>query len=226
MVYTLILSIFYVLMPVSIVLAFLWAPPAEILGETSRILYFHVPVAWVTVLAFVMSGVSSLLYLWDRNNRFFALELKAYHAARLGLVFCVITVITGSMWAKASWGSYWNWDPRQTSIMVLFLIYIAYFSLYSAMRDNSRRDVLASAYLVFAMVSVPFLVFVIPRIYPSLHPDPIINAQRKINMDPSMQITLMFSMISFTLFFLYLYTLQLRAAILQRKIEERYYEKL
>ena len=221
MVYTIILSLFYILMPVSIVLAFLWAPPAAILGETSRILYFHVPVAWITVLAFVIAGVSSLLYLWDRNNRFAILEIKAYHAARLGIFFCIITVITGSLWAKASWGSYWNWDPRQSSIVVLLLIYIAYFSLHAALKDKPERNTLSSAYLVFAMATVPFLVFVIPRVLESLHPDAVVDASNRVDMDPAIKLTLIISVISFTLFFLYLYTLQLRTAVLQEKLEEK-----
>jgi len=208
-------------MPVSILLAFLWTPPAAILGETSRILYFHVPVAWITVLAFVMSGLSSLLYLWDRNKRFPLMETKAFHAARLGMVFCVITVVTGSLWAKASWGSYWNWDPRQSSIVVLLLIYIAYFSLHAALKDNPERNTLSSAYLVFAMVTVPFLVFVIPRVLDSLHPDAIVDTGNRVEMDPAIKLTLVISVISFTLFFLYLYTLQLRTAVLQQKLEDK-----
>ena len=119
----------YILMPVAIILAFMWAPSAEILGDFSRIIYFHVPLAWVSVIAFLVSGILSIIHLCDKNREISRLDEKSYNSAAIGLVFAVMTVITGSIWAKLSWGSYWNWDPRETSILILLLIYIAYFSL-------------------------------------------------------------------------------------------------
>ena len=219
------LKLVYIFMPISIILAFLWAPPAKILGESSRILYFHVPLAWVSTLAFIVSGIISIIYLYDREKRFSLMEERAHNSASLGMIFTILTIITGSIWSKMSWGAYWNWDPRQSSIVILLLIYLAYFSLRSALTNNPNKGRLTSSFLIFAMVTVPFFIFIIPRIYPSLHPDPIINPDEKINLDTKMQITLLISLISFTFFYLYSFSLQNRLSRIKLKIEEKYNEE-
>ena len=221
----LILKSVYILMPIAIILAFLWAPPAKILGEASRILYFHVPPAWISALAFIISGIFSIIYLYDRDKRFTLIEEKACNSAALGMLFTIITIIIGAMWSKINWGAYWNWDPRQISIVILVLIYAAYFSLRAALANNPGRGRLTSVYLVFAMVTVPFLIFVIPRVYSSLHPDPIINQQRKMNLDGTMLVTLLVSLTSFTMLFFYILSLANRLSRLTQKIEEKYDEE-
>ena len=212
-------------MPVSIYLAFLYAPPAQGLGEASRIIYFHVPLAWNATLAFIISGVLSIIYLYDKEKRFKLIEEKAHNSAMIGLLFTVLTIITGSIWAKISWGIYWNWDPRETSIIILLLIYIAYFSLHSALADNPNKARLTSSFLIFAMATVPFFVFVVPRIYSSLHPDPIINPENKMNMDGRMLITLLISLTSFTLLYFHLFVIQNRISKIKQYIEEKNHEE-
>ena len=182
--------------------AFLWAPLAEGLGEYTRILYFHVPVAWVTVLAFLIGAVYSISYLKTRRIIY---DQIAESAGQLGLLYCVLATVTGSVWAKVSWGSFWNWDPRETSIFILLLIYAAYFALRSAIEEEERKAVLSSVYSIFAFVSVPFFVFIVPRIYSSLHPDPLINTQTKINMDGKMLTTFLSSLFGFTVLFFWIF---------------------
>ena len=208
----------YILMPATIVMAFLWAPPAELLGDSSRIMYFHVPLAWVSVLAFIVSGIFSIVYLADKKRRFSGLDEKSYNSAVIGLVFTVLTVITGSIWAKISWGVFWNWDPRETSIIIVLIIYIAYFSLQGALAGNQNRGKIGSSYLVLAMITLPFFAFLVPRIYPSLHPDPIINANRKVYLDSSMRVTLLVAILSFSLLYGYILTLMNRIANLKKRI--------
>ena len=207
-------------MPITIVLSFLWAPPAEILGETSRVLFFHVPIAWVSVLAFLVSGIFSIIYLSDRNKKFVMLEEKSHASATIGMVFCLLTTITGSIWAKMSWGSYWNWDPRETSIVILLLIYIAYFSLRSALANNEARGRICSSYLIFAMVMVPIFIFIIPRMYHSLHPNPIIKPENKIKMETTMRIVLLLSVFTHTLLYFYIFKIMNRISFIEKKLEE------
>ncbi|MCP4130644.1 MAG: cytochrome c biogenesis protein CcsA [bacterium] len=214
--------IVYILMPVSIALAFLWAPPAEFLGDASRIIYFHVPIAWVSVLAFIFSGIASIIYLFDKKKRFFLLEEKAYNSAYIGMVFTILTIITGSIWARISWGVFWNWDPRETSIIILLAIYAAYFSLWSALSENSNRGRISSSYLIFAMIIMPVFIFIIPRVFDSLHPDTIINPEQKVHLEQSMRITLIVSAITFTMLFFYLLSLANRLSIIDKKITEKY----
>lgn len=217
------LSLAYILMPVSIALSFLWAPPAAVLGETSRIIYFHVPSAWVAVLAFAVAGIFSVINLL-RPGKFFIIDEKAKNSAVIGILFTLMALITGSIWAKLAWGSFWNWDPRQTSIVILLLIYIAYLSLWSALEDNPSRGKITSAYLIISFFLVPLFVFAIPRMYPSLHPDPIINSQRQVNLDPDIRLALFFSAVSFTILYFYLFSLANRISILKFRIEEKKYD--
>lgn len=207
-------------MPITIAMAFLWAPPAALLGEASRILYFHVPIAWVSVLAFIVSGILSILHLLGPEKQYSRRDEKAYNSAMIGFAFTIMTVITGSLWARISWGTFWNWDPRETSIVIILLIYIAYFSLQGALKDNEKRGRIGSAYLVLAMVTLPFFVFLVPRLYPSLHPDPIINADKKIYLDDRMKLTLVVAIATFSILYFYLFDLTNRILVLRKKIEE------
>jgi len=210
----------FILMPASFLMALVWAPPAEFLGEASRILYFHVPVAWLSVISFVIAGYHSIMILLS-NSRIIEREYKSYNAAYAGIVFTILTVITGSIWAKISWGSYWNWDPRETSIVILMLIYTSYFSLYSALKDNVNKTGITSVYLIIAMITMPFFIFIIPRVYPSLHPDTIINADRKIHLEASMRITLFVLITVFTIFYGYIFNLMNRISSLELKLQEK-----
>ncbi len=207
----------YIIMPAAIVMAFLYAPPAEGLGESSRLLYVHVPLAWVSVLAFSVSGILSLLFLFTGNGERTERVHAARNSAAIGLLFTVLATFSGSVWSKLSWGAYWNWDPRQTSIIVLMLVYIAYFSLESALRENSSRPRIVSAYLVFAMVTVPFFVFVVPRMFPSLHPDPIINPDRQVHLESAMKISLMTAIAAFTLLYGYILDLANRVSAIKEQ---------
>lgn len=213
------LLIFFV-MPSVIFMALVWAPRAEFLGDASRILYFHVPVAWLSVISFIAAGYNSVMILVSEKKRD-EREYKSYNAAYAGIVFTVLTVITGSIWAKISWGSYWNWDPRETSIVILMLIYTSWFSLYSALKDNVNKTRISSVYLIIAMITMPFFVFIIPRVYPSLHPDTIINADRQIHLDAAMKLTLFTSIGVFTILYGYIFNLMNRISFLELKMEEK-----
>jgi heme exporter protein C len=199
-----------------LVAAFVWAPLVPVLGETTRVLYFHIPAAWVTVLALGWSMVHSVLYLKRRRIEH---DHHAAAAAEIGILFCVAATVSGSMWAKAMWGSYWNWDPRETSIFFLLLVYAAYLALRSAIEEEERRARLAAIYSALAFVSVPFLMFVVPRIYFSLHPDPIINPRGKVDMDPRIRTVFYAMLAGFTGLYLWLQTLRVRVARLEHALD-------
>jgi len=201
-----------------IVAAFVWAPLVPVLGETTRVLYFHIPAAWVTVLALGWSMIHSLLYLKRRNLEH---DHQAAAAAEIGLMFCVVATVTGALWAKAMWGAYWNWDPRETSIFFLLLIYAAYLALRSAIDQPERRARLAAVYSAIAFVSVPFLIFVVPRIYFSLHPDPIINPRGKVDMDPRIRVVFFALLLGFTGLYFWVQSLRVRVARVEHRMEER-----
>lgn len=195
--------------------ALLLAPTAQgFSGESARIVFFHVPQAWVTVLAFTVNLVASLRYLRRRD----ALDdARAVAAARLGMLSAILATVTGSIFARIEWGMFWNWDPRETSIVVLLLVYLAYFALRQATTDDERRGSLAAAYAVLAFVTMPFLIFVVPRVYTSLHPDLIQTSGGKLRlaMDSSMRLVLWSAMASFTGLFFWLYSMDVRLARLR-----------
>jgi heme exporter protein C len=187
------------------------------LEEKARIIFFHVPTAWLSVMAFLTSMWFAIQYLRtkDRMN-----DEKSAAAAGLGFLFTVLATITGAVWAKFNWGSYWNWDPRETSIFVLLLIYGAYFSLRSAIEVEEKRATLSSVYSIIAAVTVPFFVFIMPRIMTGLHPgakgDPAgAGPVVEFKMDPGMRMVFFMSLFAFTLLFIWMFRLRIRIAHLE-----------
>lgn len=189
--------------------AFLYAPIAKGLGETTRILFFHVPCAWIATLAFLVSAVYSIRYLRSQDM---LMDLKASSAAQIGLIFTILATVTGSIWANEIWHSYWNWDPRESSIFILLLIYAAYFALRSAIEEKQQKARLAAVYSIIAFVTVPFLIFVVPRLVESLHPDPLINTQGKMEMDSKMATVFFGSFVGFTALFFWMLHLKIQTA--------------
>lgn len=199
--------LFTIWMAVIIVAAFLYTEPASgFPGQTSRILFFHVPQAWVATLSFLLSMIGSAVYLARRDVK---ADYLALSSAELGFVFCILATVTGSIFAKATWGSFWNWDPRETSIVILLMIYGAYFALRSAVSDTERRRVFAGVYSILAFVTVPFLVFVVPRITASLHPENTMNPANP-GMDPKTLKVFLGSLFAYTALFVWMLRLRIR----------------
>ena len=193
------------------------------LEEKARIIFFHVPAAWLSVMAFITSMVFGIRYLRKRDMLD---DIRSSSAAGLGLLFCILATATGAIWAKFNWGSFWNWDPRETSIFVLLLIYGAYFSLRSAIEVEEKRATLSSVYSIIAAVTVPFFIFIMPRIMTGLHPGakgdpdgagPVIEFK----MSPNMRVVFFASLIAFTLLFVWMFTLRVRAARLESHLQAK-----
>lgn len=187
------------------------------LEEKARNIFFHVPMAWTAVLAFFMALYSGVRYLRSKDKDH---DLRSVSAAGLGMMFCVLATVTGSVWAKFNWGSFWNWDPRETSIFILLLIYGAYFVLRSAVEDEEKRAALSAVYSIIAGVTVPFFIFVMPRIMSGLHPGSLGDEQGsgpvvQMNMAPNMLVLFFASLAGFTLLFLWMYSLRVRTARLE-----------
>ena len=148
-------------------LPLLYFPYIDGLGEYIKLFILHVPTAWVAVLGFFLSMAYSILYLNKRESKY---DIAAVAAAGLGTAFCAFTTVVGMIWAKLNWGSYWNWDPRETSILILLIIYFAYFTLRSSIEQIELRRRLSAVYSIIAAATAPFFIFVMPRIASGLHP--------------------------------------------------------
>lgn len=192
------------------------------LEENAKIIFFHVPTAWVTAIAFLMSTIFSIQYLRKKNLDD---DAKSYAAAQLGMIFCILATITGSVWSKFAWGSFWSWDPRQTSIFALLLIYGAWFALRSAIESEDKRATLSSVYSIIAFLTVPFFIFIMPRIMTGLHPGsaddtnsgPIVDFK----MNSSMQLIFFLSLIGFTILYFWMWKLGYKSIILKEKINKQ-----
>jgi len=203
------------LMISSFVYSLIISPVTASMGELTRILYFHVPLAWVAVIAFFVAGIMAIIFLKNSNHTCFA---YFHSSAEIGMVFIILTTVTGAVWAKNTWGSYWNWDPRQTSVFILMLIYFGYFAYYSATGKDAAHNRTLAVYIILALCAVPFLVFIIPRMQATLHPEPVINAQKKITMEPSMFNALIISVIAYTAFYIELLIISAKTMIVKNNI--------
>jgi heme exporter protein C len=190
-------------------------PNIPALGDKARVLYFHVPMSWISVVAFTMSLWYAVRYLRTKNIDY---DIRSISSAQLGFLFCILATATGSLWAKFNWGSFWNWDPRQTSIFILLMIYGAYFALRSAIDSEEQKARLSSVYAIVAGITMPFFIFIMPRLVETLHPDPIINNSGKINMDTSMLIIFLTSLLGFTLLFFWVLNMKTRLEFIKYKI--------
>jgi heme exporter protein C len=188
------------------------------LEEKARILFFHVPMSWTAVVAFVIAMASAIRFLVRKNLDDDTISASS---AGLGLLFCILATVTGSLWAKFNWGSFWNWDPRETSIAVLLLIYGAYFALRSAIDGDEKRATLSAVYAILAGITVPFFIFIVPRLVASLHPEPIVNSQGKVHMNPTMLTVFLSSLAGFTALYLWMLRLRIRYARLHAHVAQQ-----
>ena len=164
-----------------------------------RIIYFHVPSAWSSMLAFFVAFVASILYLITKHIRW---DIWARSASELGIAFTVAAIISGSLWAKPAWNTYWTWDPRLTTYTIVLLLYIAYFMLRGAIDEPARRARMAAVYGIFAFLSVP-LTFMSIRWWNTIHPV-IVEAPENTNkfgLGPNMMTAFMISNVAFTILF-------------------------
>ncbi len=188
-------------------------PVIPALQDRARIIFFHVPTAWLSVFAFLSSMFFGVRYLRRKDLDD---DVKSASAAGLGFLFCLLATLTGAIWARFNWGTYWNWDPRETSIFVLLLIYGAYFALRSAIDGDEKRASLAAVYSVIAAVTTPFFIFIMPRIMTGLHPGsagdvnsgPVVSSG---GMNSTMRVIFYASLIGFTGLYFWMWDLRVRA---------------
>lgn len=208
-----------VLITVVIVAAFVTAPPLASMagGAASRIFYFHVPMAQVSFLSFVVAAIYAIAYLRTRKPLH---DIYSATAAQLGLIFSIVAMITGSLWAKQAWGAYWNWDPRQSSLFILILFYGAFFALRQAVVHADARRRLSAVYLIFGGAIAPLLFFVLPRLLPSLHGDAnqvVVSSSAGSNMSAGVATIFVTSIIGFVCLYVWLLKLGVAAARIQEE---------
>lgn len=199
----------------SLYLVFAWVPTEVTMGIVQRIFYFHVPSAWVSFLAFFMVFISSIVYLAKRNRKWDAL---AYCSAEIGVVFTSLALISGSFWAKPIWNNWWVWeDPRLTTTLVLWLIYVGYLMVrgYSSSNQASR---FAAVIGIAGFIDVP-VVYLSVIWWRSGHPL-VMGQVPDSGLAPPMLITLLVSLTAFTLLYIVLLRLVLSLKMAEMEVEE------
>src|SRR5207249_9293654 len=157
--------------------------------------YFHVPCAWVAFAAFALVAISGFFYLWFGQDVW---DDLAYAAAEVGMLFCTLVLITGSIWARPSWGTWWTWDSRLTTTLVLWLLYAGYLMLRITAGEVSEIGRLAAVVGIVAAADIPVIIVSV-RLWRTIHPAVIVTRQANHGIeDPRMIATLLVSITAFT----------------------------
>jgi len=187
-----------VAMVLDIYLIFIWVPEEAVMGAVQKIFYFHVGTAWVAFFAFFIVFFFSILYLKTRQDRW---DRIAAASAEIGTVFTAVVLITGPIWAKAAWNTWWTWEPRLTTSLILFFIYLAYLLVRGSVPDPERRARLSAVFGIIGFLDVPVVFF-------SVHwwsiAHPTLFAGGGMDLAGEMFLVLMISVATFTLLYAYL----------------------
>lgn len=191
-------------MAVVYLLALQYTPVEARQGMAQKIFYVHAPAAWGALIAFVLVGVASLLYLWLHDPR---LDLFAEASAEVGLAFSAVMLTTGPIWGKPIWGTWWTWDARLTLTLFLFLLFLGYLTLRAAVREPVERARFSAVLGIMALVLVPFIHLSV-YLFRTLHPQPILLKPSRPSLPPEMLRTLLTSMGVYTVLYLGYVTLR------------------
>jgi heme exporter protein C len=188
--------------------SFVKSPPDESMGHLQKIMYVHVPAAWVGGLAFLFVFVFSLLYLWKRDPRH---DLIAAAAAEIGTLLCALTIALGSIWARPTWNVWWTWDPRLTTTALTLLIFAGYLALRSFTDDEDQRCRWSAAVGILGFLCVP-IVFMSVKWWRTIH-QPQVTGE---SVDSPYALGLLTNSIAFTAMFLWILGTRYRIARLER----------
>lgn len=184
--------------------ALIGSPPEQQMHDLVRIMYFHVSSAWIAFFSFFVTFACSVAYLFRRKLVF---DIYAQSSAEIGVLFTSITLITGSLWARPIWNTWWTWDPRLTTTLILWFLYIGYLLLRGTISGAEQRARVTAIYAIIAFVDVPIIHMSVTW-WRSIHPN-VIN-ETGFNMSPPMIFTLLFSFVTFMLLYLLLVLLRAR----------------
>ncbi len=188
-------------MLVTIYMVFMWVPTEQNLGVSQRIFYFHVPLGWIGMVSIFVVGIASVIHLLTKKNLWDAI---AYSAAELGVIFATLILITGAVWAKPVWGVWWSWDPKLTTTLILWFVYVGYLMVRSFSPRGSQGRRYASVVALLGAIDAP-IIYLASIWWRTAHPNLNIGplAESDSDLDSKMYITFFVSLITFTIFYVY-----------------------
>ena len=192
----------------------LQSPPDYIQGDSMRIMYIHVPSAWFALMAYTILAGSSVLWFITRNPIF---SIIARSIAQIGMIFTLISLVTGSIWGKPTWGVWWVWDARLTSMLLLFFLYLAYIFLWQSITNKDLASKISAALAIVGFVNIPIIKFSVDW-WNTLHQPATISKLSSPSIDISMMIPLFIMTLATFLFLITVFFIRLRIEILDNKI--------
>lgn len=190
-----------VMMLVDLYFIFMVAPTDAVIGHVQRVFYFHVPIAIMSFLAFFVVFIASLMYLFKRSPKW---DAFAHASAEVGVVFVTLALISGIIWARPVWNTWWTWEPRLTTTLILWLIYVAYLMVRSYSPTQSKGAIYAAVVGIIGFVDVPIVYYSVVW-WRSIHPSPVVGPFAKSDsLDSTMALVLLYSFITFVFFFAYM----------------------
>jgi heme exporter protein C len=198
-----------IIMIVALWMVFVYAPTEATMGNVQRIFYFHVPVDWVAFLSFLVVFIASIAYLRTRDRKW---DNLAHSSAELGILFTTLMLLTGMLWARPAWGVYWVWEPRLTTALVLWFIYVAYLLVRSYAGEETRGARFAAVLGIVGFIDVPIVALSIV-LWRVQHPAPLVFESG--GLTSGMLATLLVSLTGFTI----LYIVLMRVRFSLRKAE-------
>lgn len=198
-------------------LALVYAPMEAVMGQVQRVFYFHVANAWVGMLGFLAAAVAGIAYLRTGDQKWDIIEVAA---VEISLVFFLIAIVLGSIWARPIWNTWWTWDPRLTTAAITELIYIAYFMLRGGIEDPDRRARLGAIYTLVGAISVPITFLSIRLVDRTIHPVVVGSGQGEtLPLAPEMKVAFFFALFTFSVIFVDLFWNRIRMGRLAEKVE-------
>ena len=192
----------------------LQSPPDYIQGDSMRIMYIHVPSAWFALMAYTILAGSSVLWFITRNPIF---SIIARSIAQIGMIFTLISLVTGSIWGKPTWGVWWVWDARLTSMLLLFFLYLAYIFLWQSITNKDLASKISAALAIVGFVNIPIIKFSVDW-WNTLHQPATISKLSAPSIDISMMVPLFIMTFATFLFLVTVFFIRLRIEILDNKI--------
>jgi len=196
-------------------MVFFYAPLEAVMGQVQRVFYFHVATAWVGMLGFLVAAIAGVAYLVKQDRK---CDIVGLSAVEISLVFFFIAIVSGSIWAKPSWGTWWTWEPRLTTAAIVELVYAAYLLLRQGLEDPERRARFGAVYAILGFISVP-LTFISIRLFRTIHPVVVGSGSAAFDMSPAMLQTFLFSLWTFSLVFADLLWHRIRLGRLAERVE-------
>jgi heme exporter protein C len=203
-----------ILLGIGLYLSFFVAPPDYQQGETVKIMFIHVPAAWLAMFGYTLIAVAALGTLIWRHP---LADVAAKTAAPIGATFTFVALVTGSLWGKPMWGTYWVWDARLTSVLVLFLLYLGLLALWQAIEEPGRAGRAAAILALVGAVNVPIIHYSVVW-WNTLHQPASVFRMGGPSIDPSLLAPLLVMALAFTLLFILLHLIAMRAEILRRRV--------